>query len=87
VPRTTAPGSQEGDIEQLLPSGPADTSIMTFWLPEPGENKLLSFVAPWFVTHYCSSRAAVSEKAMAPHCSTLAWKIPWSLMGCSPWGR
>ena len=29
------------------------------------------------------------EKAMAPHSSTLAWKIPWrrSLIGCSPWGR
>ena len=29
------------------------------------------------------------EKAMAPHSSTLAWKIPWwrSLEGCSPWGR
>ena len=26
-------------------------------------------------------------KAMAPHSSTLAWKIPWrrSLVGCSPW--
>ena len=25
---------------------------------------------------------------MAPHSSTLAWKIPWteSLIGCSPWG-
>ena len=31
-----------------------------------------------------------SKKAMAPHSSTLAWKIPWierSLVGCSPWGR
>ena len=29
------------------------------------------------------------EKAMAPHSSTLAWKIPWtrSLVGYSPWGR
>ena len=28
-------------------------------------------------------------KAMAPHSSTLAWKIPWleGLVGCSPWGR
>ena len=25
---------------------------------------------------------------MAPHSSTLAWKVPWtrSLVGCSPWG-
>jgi len=29
------------------------------------------------------------EKAMAPHSSPLAWKIPWteSLVGRSPWGR
>ena len=31
----------------------------------------------------------LSEKAVAPHSSTLAWKIPWTegLVGCSPWGR
>ena len=32
----------------------------------------------------------VLEKAMAPHSSTLAWKIPYgrrSLVGSSPWGR
>ena len=40
----------------------------------------------------------IQEKAMAPHSSTLAWKIPWmeeqsmdcslvGLVGCSPWGR
>ena len=30
-----------------------------------------------------------SDKAMATHCSTLAWKIPWAeeLVGFSPWGR
>ena len=33
--------------------------------------------------------ALLSEKAMAPHSSTPAWKIPGqrSLMGCSPWDR
>ena len=33
----------------------------------------------------------LSEKAMAPHCSTLAWKIPWmeepGIVCYSPWGR
>ena len=31
----------------------------------------------------------ILEKAMAPHSSTLAWKIPWmeEPVGCSPWGR
>ena len=30
-----------------------------------------------------------AEKAMAPHSSTLAWKIPWTEEpgGYSPWGR
>ena len=30
----------------------------------------------------------IPEKAMAPHSSTLAWKIPWmrSLVVYSPWG-
>ena len=27
------------------------------------------------------------EKEMATHPSTLAWKISWSLVGYSPWGR
>ena len=32
--------------------------------------------------------ACDSEKAMAPHSSTLAWKLPWTEEpGCSPWGR
>ena len=33
---------------------------------------------------------ASTEKAMAPHSSTFAWKIPWmeepAVVGCSPWG-
>ena len=28
-----------------------------------------------------------SEKAIAPHSSTLACKIPWTKVGCSPWGH
>ena len=28
-----------------------------------------------------------AEKAMAPHSSTLAWKIPWTEEPGSPWGR
>ena len=34
--------------------------------------------------------ARFMEKALAPHSSALAWRIPWatrSLVGCSPWGR
>ena len=27
------------------------------------------------------------EKEMAPHSSTLAWKIPWMEEGYSPWGH
>ena len=28
-----------------------------------------------------------SEKAMAPHSSTLAWKVPWMEEPGSPWGH
>ena len=27
------------------------------------------------------------EKEMATHSSILAWKIPWGLVGYSPWGH
>ena len=61
----------------------------------------------WIIAVYSSPHKIIqclmvtSEKAMAPHSSTLAWKIPWteepdglqsmglrrrSLMGCSQWG-
>ena len=41
------------------------------------------FVTPWTVARQASlsmgfSRQEYSEKAMAPHSSTLAWKIPWT---------
>ena len=40
------------------------------------------------MNNYCVLGTTL-EKAMAPHSSTLAWKIPWTedLVGCSPWGR
>ena len=51
----------------------------------PGGQKFSCF------THcYNSILHNYPEKAMAPHSSTLAWKIPWterSLVGCSPWSR
>ena len=28
-------------------------------------------------TYFCCRLALLAEKAMAPHSSTLAWKIPW----------
>ena len=36
-----------------------------------------------------SCSPSVSEKALAPHSSTLAWKIPWMEEpgGLQPWGR
>ena len=48
------------------------------------------------MSEYCPQSSRVPHKdlekwacLMAPHSSTLAWKIPWwrSLVGCSPWGR
>ena len=31
----------------------------------------------FFLIVFFNSRMSYSEKAMAPHSSTLAWKIPW----------
>ena len=42
------------------------------------------------ILKFGTSQLVLAEKAMAPHSSTLAWKIPWteeSLVGCSPQGR
>ena len=41
-------------------------------------------VTPIFslVTEYCEAIFIYSEKAMAPHSSTLAWKIPWAEEPC-----
>jgi len=52
------------------------------------DDSLLSLLYPWsFNTHHqldrnsilylCSGSANIVEKAMAPHSSTLAWRIPW----------
>ena len=32
----------------------------------------------FFTVHLLGSKAEGAEKAMAPHSSTLAWKIPWT---------
>ena len=38
---------------------------------------------------FCLALTIDPEKAMAPHSSTLAWKIPWTEepVGYSPWGH
>ena len=37
-----------------------------------------NYYLPDFVTAICLGFIFASEKAMAPHSSTLAWKIPWT---------
>ena len=55
---------------------------------------LIDWGTPGFpVLHYllefCSNLCLLTEKAMAPHSSTLAWKIPWTEEPgrLSPWGH
>ena len=52
-------------------------------IPKKGNAKECSY----YQTIIHISRAS-PQKAMAPHSSTLAWKIPWTevLVGCGPWG-
>ena len=39
--------------------------------------KLNHFIIRQKLTHYKPTILQLMEKAMAPHSSTLAWKIPW----------
>ena len=53
-----------------------------------GEEKIFTWIRLQINLNYFSQALnCVLEKAMAPHSSTLAWKIPWtrSLVGYSPW--
>ena len=50
---------------------------------------LMKFLVYFFLVFNYIVLMYLMEKAMAPHSSTLAWKIHGrrSLVGCSPWGR
>ena len=63
-----------------------DTGIVGWSLRSKRVSLGLSLLNACLLT---TSRQRASEKAMAPHSSTLAWKSHgWrSLVGCSPWGR
>ena len=42
-----------------------------------GETQFVSCLSAYSIV-MVESRAYISEKALAPHSSTLAWKIPWT---------
>jgi len=44
------------------------------WVPQKVKNQLQKVTLLKFLMYYCTTDL---EKAMAPHSSTLAWKIPW----------
>ena len=52
-------------LPSLVPRLTTDSAVRVF----PGVWKLLFFKTPF---------PGQKEKAMAPHSSTLAWKIPWT---------
>ena len=58
-----------------------DFLVIGFWHQEiPSWEKInsLTKLEWWFRAYHLGlPRTCVSEKAMAPHSSTLAWKIPW----------
>ena len=59
-------GSSSGRLQREC--RPANALLLDSWPPEPRESTFLCTTA---LGHY-------SEKAMVPHSSTLAWKIPWT---------
>ena len=61
-----------------------------FWLLDLSLENLICLWQPWPFSHLCCDS---SEKAVAPHSSVLAWKIPWmekpnglQSMGSGRWG-
>ena len=48
-----------------------------FWGSTPVSRFLLSSALKVTKRELCGTMRPISEKAMAPHSSTLAWKIPW----------
>ena len=59
------------------PHPPAKLPCLDFSLPSPDQHDPLERVLCSQIRIFIPSREVWSEKAMAPHSSTLAWKIPW----------
>ena len=57
-----------------------EVTLFIFWVSTITEDSDCSCeiktLAPWKES-YDKPRQRIMEKAMAPHSSTLAWKIPW----------
>ena len=73
--------SKNYDLFQLRPQAVFYKVKDFFW----GHDCLFWGPAPFF--YFRRDQRAGTEKAMAPHSSTLAWRIPGSLVGCCLWGR
>ena len=58
-------------------AAPAGTLTLNFQCPQLCENKCQLFKPSTPKNKNCSCVGQPSEKAMATHSSTLAWKIPW----------
>ena len=58
-------------------TAPAGTLTLNFQCPQLCENKCQLFKPSTPKNKNCSCVGQPSEKAMATHSSTLAWKIPW----------
>ena len=65
---------QETRAQSLAQEDP--TCRRAMWGSEPSQQWEIFFgiIVLWFVGHSSGG----SEKVMAPHSSTLAWKIPWA---------
>ena len=61
---------------------PRSKCLLTSWLQSPSAvildpKKIKSATVSIFPPSICHEVMDTSEKTMAPHSSTLAWKIPW----------
>ena len=62
---------------------PRNQRLLISWLQSPSEvilepKKIKSITVSIVSLSICHEVRGLAEKAMAPHSSTLAWKIPWT---------
>ena len=72
--QSNKPCKLKKDTEPKLPDVTTESCIHRVDCRLMGEGAIITTVQPIFLGE-CRVR---SEKAMAPHSSTLAWKIPWT---------
>ena len=66
------------DSSDPMACSPPGSSVHGIFQAKVLEWGAIAFFIRWAALPYLGFKGRCSEKAMAPHSSTLAWKIPWT---------